>query len=189
MQEILMNPTLSEPLKAYLDKFNLSLCLTCGTCSSGCPATGTPSLEGLDTRKVIRMLSLGMMDEVMQSTFPWVCTGCGRCVHGCPMEIDIVGIMGYMKAMRPRDQVPGILHKGVLNVLATGNNMAIPKEDYFFLMSDLGRELADSECPGFFVPIDKNNADIVFYPNSKEVFSDNDDMLWWWKIFYAANEN
>ena len=23
----------------------------------------------------------------------------------------------------------------------------------------------------------------------KEVFADNDDMKWWWKIFYAAREN
>ena len=35
----------------------------------------------------------------------------------------------------------------------------------------------------------KDNADILFFPNSKEVFSDYDDMLWWWKIFYAAKEN
>ena len=105
------------------------------------------------------------------------------------MAIDIVGIMGHMKSLRPRDQVPGILHKGVENVLNTGNNMAIPQEDYFFLMSDMGRELAEEELPGFYVPIDKDNAKILFYPNSKEVFSDNDDMIWWWKIFYAAREN
>lgn len=189
MQELLLNPTLSDPVKDYLSKFNLNLCLTCGACTNGCPATGTPSLEGLDTRKVLRMLSFGMVEEVMESMFPWVCTGCGRCVHGCPMGIDIVGIMGYMKSLRPRDKVPGILHKGVLNVLATGNNMGIPQEDYYFLMSDMGRELADAECPGFYVPIDKDNADILFFPNSKEVFSDNDDMLWWWKIFYAAKAN
>jgi dimethylglycine catabolism B len=25
--------------------------------------------------------------------------------------------------------------------------------------------------------------------DSKEVLADNDDMKWWWKIFYAAKEN
>jgi Fe-S oxidoreductase len=104
------------------------------------------------------------------------------------MGIDIVGIMGHMKHLRPRDQVPGILHKGVENVLNTGNNMAIPQEDYFFLMSDMGLELA-RELPGLYVPIDKDEAKILFFPNSKEVFSDNDDMIWWWKVFYAAKEN
>ncbi len=189
MQEVLINPNLVNPFKDYLGKFDLNLCLTCGTCTNGCPVTGTPCLEGLDTRKVLRMLALGMVDEVIESAFPWLCTGCGRCVHGCPMGIDVVGIMAYMKSLRPRDKVPGILHKGVLNVLATGNNMGIPQEDYYFLMSDMGRELAEEECPGFYVPIDKDNADVLFFPNSKEVFSDNDDMLWWWKVFYAAKEN
>ena len=67
--------------------------------------------------------------------------------------------------------------------------MAIPQEDYFFLMADLGRELAEDECPGFYVPVDRDDANILFFPNSKEVFSDNEDMKWWWKIFYAAREN
>ncbi len=189
MEQTFLSPKLKDPVKDYLQKFDLNLCLTCGTCSNGCPATGTPSLEGFDVRKAIRMLALGMSEEVIKSTFPWVCTGCGRCVHACPMAIDTVGIMGYLKSLRPRDQVPGVLQKGVENVLNTGNNMAIPKEDYFFLMSDMGKELADSEFPGFYVPIDKENAKILFYPNSKEVFSDNDDMIWWWKIFYAARED
>ncbi len=188
MGEPILNPNLKDPVKEYLSKFNLNLCLTCGTCTNGCPITGNPDMEGWDTRKTLRMLALGMAQEVIDSKFPWICTGCGRCVHGCPMGIDIVGIMAYLKSLRPRDQVPGILHKGVANVLSTGNNMAIPQDDYFFLMSDMGRELAE-ECPGFYVPIDKDKADIFFLPNSKEVFSDNEDMTWWWKIFYAAREN
>jgi heterodisulfide reductase subunit C len=40
---------------------NLNLCLTCGACSSGCPATG---LEGMDLRKFLRMAALGMDDEL-----------------------------------------------------------------------------------------------------------------------------
>lgn len=186
--EAIQRKQLPESIKEYLSKFDLNLCLTCGTCTNGCPITGGPGAEGLDARKVLRMLAFGMIDEVVNSKFPWLCTGCGRCVHGCPMNIDIVGIMAKMKSLRPRDKVPGILHKGVANVLNTGNNMAIPKEDYFFLMSDMGTELAE-EMPGFYVPIDKDNADIFFLPNSKEVFADNDDMVWWWKIFYAAKEN
>lgn len=180
---------LPEDLKKYLANFNLRLCYTCGTCSGGCPISGSPHMPGWDTRKVIRMLVFGLVDEVVNSKFPWVCTGCGRCVHGCPMGVDIVGIMGHMKSLRPRDQVPGILHKGVENVLNTGNNMAIPRDDYFFLLSDLGNELAGEGLPGFYVPVDRDDAEILFFPNSKEVFADNEDMKWWWKIFYAAREN
>ena len=34
---------------------NLNLCLTCGACSSGCPATG---LENMDPRKFLRMMRM-----------------------------------------------------------------------------------------------------------------------------------
>ena len=189
MPEPMTIKKLPDDVRSYLSKFNLTRCFTCGTCTNGCPITGNPNMQGWDTRKVIRMLAFGMLDEVVDSKFPWLCTGCGRCAFECPMGIDIVGIMGHMKWLRPRDQVPGILHKGVENVLKTGNNMAIPQADYFFLLADLGKELAEEELPGFYVPVDKDDADILFYPNSKEVFADNDDMKWWWKIFYAAREN
>lgn len=189
MQTTAMPRQLADPIRDYLSKFDLNLCMICGTCTNGCPLTGAPGLEGLDVRKVLRMLHLGLVDEVVASKFPWLCTGCGRCAHACPMNVDIPYIMLHMKHLRARDKVPGVLHKGALNCFKTGNNMAIPREDYFFLMSDLGVELADEECPGFYVPIDKDDADILFFPNSKEVFADNEDMKWWWKIFYAAREN
>jgi len=189
MSQVVTPKRLPAEAQEKLAGLNLNLCFTCGTCSSGCPITGNPNMVGWDTRKVIRMLVMGLIDEVVASKFPWLCTGCGRCSAACPMDLDMPAIMGYMKNLRPRDEVPGILHKGVANVLNTGNNMAIPQEDYFFLLSDLGKELADEELPGFYVPVDKQNAEILFFPNSKEVFADNDDMKWWWKIFYAAREN
>ena len=35
----------------------LDLCLTCGTCAGGCPVTG---VDGLDMRKALRLVVLGM---------------------------------------------------------------------------------------------------------------------------------
>jgi Fe-S oxidoreductase len=170
-----------------LSGLNLNYCLTCGTCAAGCPISGTPHFPGQDVRKTLRMLALGMLDEVVASDFPWLCTGCGRCAAACPMDLDIPAIMGYMKHLRPRDKVPGVLHKGVENVLNTGNNMAIPKDDYLYTLADMGVE-QEEEWPGFYVPVDRQGASVLFFPNSKEVYGDFEDMLWWWKIFYAARE-
>lgn len=179
---------MDHDLRSFLDQFDFTACLVCGSCSNTCPVTGTPGMEGWDTRKIMRLLANGLVEEVVNSNFPWLCTGCGRCAGICPAGIDIPSVMAHMKSLRPREAVPGSLHKGMVNNLATGNNLAISRQEYLEGMMDLGQELAE-ECPGFFVPVDKRGANILFFPNSKEVYGDFEDQFWWWKIFYAAREN
>ena len=171
-----------------LPESHMNACYTCGTCSGGCPLTGMESTkdEGLDARKVIRMALFGMDQEVIDSRFVWICTGCERCVAGCPMGIKLVKVWGAAKAARPRDKVPGVLHKGVAMVLKTVNNMGIPEDDYVTLLEELGEELAEECCPGFVTPVEKVGADYLHFQNSKEAYAEPDDMKWWWKIFYAA---
>ncbi len=169
----------------------MQACLTCGTCSAGCPLTGMESYqdENWDARKVLRMAMLGMDEEVINSRFVWICTGCQRCEYGCPMGIKLVKVWIAAKGARPREKVPGVLHKGVDMVLRTGNNMGIPTDDYVTLLEELGEELAEDECPGFVTPIDKEDVDYIHFQNSKEAYAEPDDMKWWWKIFYAAKAN
>ena len=76
---------------------NLNLCLTCGACSSGCPATG---LEGMDPRKFLRMAALGMDEEITTTNWVWMCSMCTRCVYVCPMKINIPAI-GFLCAADP----------------------------------------------------------------------------------------
>jgi len=161
------------------------LCLTCGTCAGVCPVTG---VDGLDVRKAVRLAVLGMDQELIDSRFPWVCTLCGRCEHACPMMIDLLTLLRSARGMRARDKVPGVLHKGVEMCLKTGNNVGIPKDDFMFLLQDLGAELAE-ELPGFEVPIDKKGAKYLFTINSKEPFAEPEDMMFWWRILYAADES
>lgn len=161
------------------------LCLTCGTCAGGCPVTG---VDGLDVRKAVRLAVLGLDQELIDSKFPWVCTLCGRCEHACPMKIDLLVLLRSARGMRARNQVPGVLHKGVEMCLKTGNNVGIPKEDFVFLLQDLGAELAE-ELPGFEVPIDRKGAKYLFTINSKEPFAEPEDMMFWWRILYAAKES
>jgi heterodisulfide reductase subunit C len=161
------------------------LCLTCGTCAGGCPVTG---VDGLDVRKVVRLALLGLDQEVIDSKFPWVCTLCARCEHACPMGIDLTKMLRSARAMRARDKVPGVLHKGVQMCLKTGNNVGIPKDDFVGLLQDMSAELAE-ELPGFEVPVDKKGAKYLFTINSKEPFGEPEDMFFWWRILYAADES
>jgi len=158
-------------------------CLTCGLCASGCPMAG---VDGLDPRKVLRMCIFGLIEEAVNCRFPWICTQCGRCTYYCPMGVDIPFIMEKLKGKRPRDKVPGVLHKNVENALTKGNSIGLPKEEYIFILKDVAEELAEESCPGFEIPIDQEGAEYLFFPHPKEIAIDSDDMKWWWELFYKA---
>ncbi|MBW1852416.1 MAG: 4Fe-4S dicluster domain-containing protein [Deltaproteobacteria bacterium] len=74
------------------------LCFTCGTCASGCPATGL--VPGWDPRKGIRAIALGLEQEVIDSKWPWVCTLCGRCQFACPMGVQLMKTFRTCRSFR-----------------------------------------------------------------------------------------
>jgi heterodisulfide reductase subunit C len=168
-------------------------CFTCGTCAGGCPASGLVPIPGTETgwdpRKAIRAIVFGMEQEVIDSKWPWVCTLCGRCQYQCPMGIDLLRTFRACRTLRARDKVPGPMHKGTMMCIERGNNLGIPRDDFLMLLAEVGKELEDEECPGFYVPVDKEGANLIVTINSKEPFGEPDDMKFWWKIFYAARED
>ncbi len=166
---------------------NLNLCLTCGLCSSGCPATG---LENCDPRKLLRMAALGMDEEILASNWPWCCTMCQRCVRVCPMKIDIPQLIFNIRSMRPRDERP----KGMLNScnIALENEtlsaMGAPVEDFKFVVEDV-LEQYQEEQPEFAdmqAPIDKEGAEFFLNQNSREPVTEPDEMVPLWKILHLA---
>jgi len=162
-------------------------CQTCGRCSGVCPVAG---IDGFDPRKMIRMLGMGMLAEIIDSRWPWICTMCGRCTSQCPMNIDFVEIIRQVRSLRPRDKVPGILHKGVVNALKTGNNLGVPKEDYLFVVEDVAEEIAQEPgFEGFKLQVDKKGANVLATVHNKLINTHNEDLKHWWKIFYAAGED
>ncbi len=166
---------------------NLNLCLTCGACSSGCPATG---LEEMDPRKFLRMAALGMDDEILKSEWPWMCTMCQRCIYICPMKIDIPQLVFNIRAMRPREERP----KGILGScdMAIRNEscsaMGTSPEDFTFVVEDVLAEYQESQ-PEFAemqAPIDKVGAEFFLNQNSREPVTEPDEMVPLWKILHLA---
>ena len=111
--------------------YSQDYCVTCALCASACPASG---VDGFDPRKLIRMLSLGMEAALVAARWPWICTMCGKCENVCPMEIDIADAVRRVRSLRPRDQVPGIIHNGLAAALETGNNLRLPQDDFVFIL-------------------------------------------------------
>lgn len=176
-----------DPQVAQSLALSQQTCLTCGLCTSSCPVSG---IDGFDPRKVVRMLSLGLIEDVVESRWPWICTLCARCTRVCPKEIDIAMLVRTVRWQRDRDKVPGILHKGVVNAIRTGNNLGVPDEDYLFVVEDVAEEIAEEPgFEGFTLPVDRVGANIMTTVHNRLVNTHNDDLKHWWKIFYAAGED
>jgi ferredoxin len=166
---------------------NLSLCLTCGACSSGCPATG---LDGMDARKFLRMAALGMDEEIKKSKWPWMCSMCTRCMYVCPMKINIPQLVYNARKLTPRDERPkGILGSCDMAMRSdTCSAMGASEEDFQFVVEDVLEEYreAQPEFAEMQAPINKAGAHYFLNQNSREPVTEPDEMVPLWKIMHLA---
>jgi heterodisulfide reductase subunit C len=47
--------------------------------------------------QIIRMLMLGMKEEVLKSKTIWVCMGCNTCTTRCIRDIEVAGVMDILR--------------------------------------------------------------------------------------------
>jgi heterodisulfide reductase subunit C len=73
----------------------LARCFACGTCSSGCPVH--KQNPEFDPRKIIRMVLLGMKDELLTSGIIWLCSTCYTCRERCPQEVGCAEIITELR--------------------------------------------------------------------------------------------
>jgi heterodisulfide reductase subunit C2 len=89
----------TEGLMAEIAKrtgIDLSACLQCKKCSSGCPVG-----ERVDSppSEIMRRLHLGAGNELLESELIWTCASCETCSARCPMQIDVAAVMDAMRAL------------------------------------------------------------------------------------------
>jgi Fe-S oxidoreductase/CheY-like chemotaxis protein len=129
--------------------------------------------------------------EKLKDTVFGKCTNCRRCSINCPMGVDYAT---FNRMARGCLVAVGIMPEGVATVSKDqweiGNQMGVLKEEYLDTLEWLSEELEDDFTdPNAAIPIDKEDCEIVYTINPREIKYDPRTISDAAKIFYAAGEN
>ncbi|PIP40667.1 heterodisulfide reductase subunit C [Candidatus Desantisbacteria bacterium CG_4_10_14_3_um_filter_40_18] len=114
MQKLLINNNIlkfKEDIEG-LSKQRISNCYQCGKCTAGCPVAFAMDYP---PNQVIRMIQLGLRNEVMSSHAPWFCASCETCTTRCPREIDLARIMDSLRIIAQAENKVSVREVPILN--------------------------------------------------------------------------
>jgi heterodisulfide reductase subunit C len=80
----------------------LSSCYQCGKCSAGCPMSFTMDLL---PNQIIRLVQLGLEEDIAKSNTIWLCASCLTCAVRCPRGVDLAKIMEALRLLTLRKNV------------------------------------------------------------------------------------
>lgn len=83
-------------------------CMQCGICAGSCPVSHEMDYT---PRQLVRMIQLGLKQEVLNSNTIWICTTCFSCSVRCPRGIRPTELMETLK--------PIAIAEGIKNKNAT----------------------------------------------------------------------
>jgi heterodisulfide reductase subunit C len=69
---------------------NVYACYQCGRCSAGCPMASEMDLL---PNQIIRLVQMGMAEDVLRSKTLFLCASCFTCQSRCPKGIDLARVM------------------------------------------------------------------------------------------------
>jgi heterodisulfide reductase subunit C2 len=84
---------------AGLSGQNLNLCYQCGKCSAGCPMSFAMDLL---PNQVMRLVQLGLEEDIANSKTVWLCASCLTCAVRCPKGVDISRVMEALRLITLR---------------------------------------------------------------------------------------
>jgi heterodisulfide reductase subunit C2 len=80
-------------------------CNQCGKCSAGCPAS---SVMDLMPNQIVRLVQLGLEEDISRSSTIWLCASCLTCSTRCPRGIDLARVMEALRLLSLRKNVDHI---------------------------------------------------------------------------------
>ncbi|SMD02682.1 Fe-S oxidoreductase [Desulfocicer vacuolatum DSM 3385] len=163
------------------------ICLQCGACASGCPASG---VFDMDPRKLVRMVAMGLDNELLDNPWVWVCTLCNRCVLACPMNIHISRLVFLVRIHWDAAAKPVSLMELCQDCLGTdtGSSLGVDRVDWRFIIEDTADDARNNQ-EGFeslAVPVDKKGADFFLIQSSHIPLTEPEEMPPLWKILHLS---
>lgn len=101
--------------------------MQCATCASRCPSLPHNTFN---IRKLMRMMQLGMIDEIIRDGSLWNCALCLECCQYCPLGIKTSSIITALRKLAAQN---GFMPKPAIyftrNTLKHGRPLALPAEE------------------------------------------------------------
>lgn len=95
-----IDPFFAEKVKSASGQ-PIELCYHCQKCAAGClPMAG---FQDITPNQLLRMINLGLREQVLKSPAIWLCTGCETCGARCPNGISIAEVMDAVREITQAD--------------------------------------------------------------------------------------
>jgi heterodisulfide reductase subunit C len=106
------------------DREDLRYCFNCSTCISGCPASNAN--PPLLIRNLVRMVILGLEEELLEEDTPWSCVTCSRCEEMCPMDVKPFELCLAIRCWQSRNDETRI-PPSIVEIYSHGYTQAVGK--------------------------------------------------------------
>lgn len=94
---------------------NISHCYQCGKCTAGCVLAGEMDFPPSYLVRLLQTKNPVNDARVLGSKTIWLCLNCENCFARCPKEIDMPGIMDYLRQQARRQ---GCINKEAYPIVA-----------------------------------------------------------------------
>jgi len=204
-------------MKKYISRKALSMmnaCVHCGLCADAChyyASTGdlslTPAAKLQKFTDIFNQYfhpvkrrmpfikgnaeSLDEKIDILYKTAFEHCTICGKCALHCPMGIHTGEMMMLARAMLSSiGKLPSGLDAPVRQAIMDGNYVGLNAEEFIETMEWIAAEMEEYiDDPNFGIPIDVENADVLFIPHPLEIRDNPFLIMYYVKILHSAGEN